>query len=261
MDKYIIYNNPEARKKKKRINEINDLMGIKLTGQYIVFAAQNYDEQIKNEGYARIFGMQGFCIKKGVARLGSGLAPKDFWDIYLKQDCDHMVWISKSIGDADDDHFTWVYSHELQHLKQSLRNPYFLTLQNELIYLLVEKGQDMLSVEIPTEYDAEQKAQEIFIDIFKSEKNCKRYKEKQKELSDYWKEHFAKFDEMNEMKIWENMAVEEAIIQFACKYQQRIKEIQQLNGNRHARYSLDIDELCSSKNIQKAIKARGISDV
>ena len=143
-------------------------------------------------------------------------------------------------------------------LKQSLKNPHLLTLQNELIYLLVERGQDMLSVEIPTEYDAEQKAQEIFIDVFKSKTKCNRYKEKQKELSDYWKKHFTQFDKMNG---WENMDVEEAIIQFACKYRKRIKELQQLNNNRPSRYRLDVDELCSSKNIQRAIKERGITDV
>ena len=165
----ITYKNKEAEKKKDLIEKINGLMEISSYDLVILFATEDNDNRPHwKTTYDDYYNKQGFY-----ANVNIDVMPHPWPDevnCILGRFCKHFIWISKRICEAEDIHFAWIYSHEVQHLKQSLKNPFLLIVADLLAHL----SWDVREVDIPIEYDCERKAKELVISIF-GEDECISY--------------------------------------------------------------------------------------
>jgi hypothetical protein len=160
--------------------------------------------------------------------------------------CDYFIWISRRICEAEDIHFAWVYSHELQHLRQSLKNPYLLIVAKLLEYVKYE----IAAIDIPTEFECEGKAKQIAVHIFGEDK-CITYLNKMSTSNRY---NEARYGRLLQLDISSEYDVEEEIQKAICSNIKPIKQIQkQRQNNFITNWNIDIDKLCTCKNPHDAI--------
>src|SRR5262249_534595 len=95
MDNRLIFYNQPPKTKYKLIEQINSIMNIPNTGVYIVFDNDEFPNYI-NKRFRRAFYMN---IKKGGIEE---LSPIHILEIMNKADCEHFVWVSKSVGEDED---------------------------------------------------------------------------------------------------------------------------------------------------------------
>lgn len=243
----LFYKNREAQKKKDLIETINSLMEISIQGLCILFATEdnNHKPYGKVDDYDSMYSKQGFYAN---LEIEDGLipnpCPNEVDGCTLGKSWSHFIWISKGICDAEEIHFAWVYSHELQHLKQSLNNPYLLILAD----LLENAGYEVS--EFATEFDCERKAKEIMIRIF-SEDKCNSYLRKMLTTNVADDKKYIKLLELN---VTEDFNVEHEMQQDICAKKEQLKSIQkQMENSNNTRWNIDIDKLCSCRNPHEAI--------
>ena len=176
-----IYRNEKAKDKEGLIKEIERLMEVPSVRLVIFFATQdNSNRPSWKASFNAKYDLQGFYIDRTQDHRIPYPEPDEVKDELVsgsfKWDrCQHFIWISKRICEAEDIHFAWVYSHELQHLKQSLNNPSLLIVAKLLEHVKYE----VPSIDIPTEFECEVKAKQIAIRVF-GEENCISYLNKMK---------------------------------------------------------------------------------
>lgn len=176
MTEDIIYKNIESRNRKALIKEIIDRMKISSDSLCIFFATQdNQNKPASKHQLDKMYDMQGFY-----ANINHGIPNPwpDEVNCILGKFYDHFIWISNKICESEEIQFAWVFSHELQHLKQSLKNPFLLILAELLDYI----KHDITDFHIPTELECEGMAKQIVISIFGEEK-CNSYLRKMKDNS------------------------------------------------------------------------------
>jgi len=241
----IIFKNKEAKKKESLVKAINDLMAISCDRLCIFFATEDNQNRPdwKNE-YDREYDLQGFYANTEQEGIPSPWP--DEINCILGAFYEHFIWISKRICESEDINFAWVYSHELQHLNQSLKNPYLLILAKLIEYLKNE----IAAIDIPTEFECEGKAKQIVVRIF-GEGKCISYLNEMRAGSIY---NEARYSRLLQLNISPGYDVEREIQRTICVNIKTIKEIQkQRQNSASTNWNIDIDKLCRCKNPHDAI--------
>jgi|GEM_PF-3031119 len=244
MNTQIIYNNKNAEKKKALVEEINGLMGIPSSGLCVLFATEdNFNNPSKP--YDDYYSKQGFYMNVDIDGLPHPW-PDEVNGIpgrFRK----HFIWISKRICADDKIHFTWIYIHELQHLKQSLNNPFLLIVASLFEHL---SCWNVREVDIPTEYDCERKAKELAIGIF-GEKECISYLSRMKSADAANDRRYSKLLAIN---IMEEFDVERAVQQHVLMNKADLLDIQKkMCDLSYTKWNIDIEKICSLENAHEAI--------
>lgn len=249
MEIQLIYNNEEAQKKESLIERINGLMEISCHGLCILFATEdNNNKPYWKVDYDKHYSDQGFYIN---LEIENGIIPNPWPDeinciLNILGQSKHFIWISKATCESEDIHFAWVYSHEIQHLKQSLNNPYLLMLAMLLDYVKY----DVPEIDIPTEFDCERMAKQIVISIFGEDK-CNTYLKKMKVRGAANDKRYSKLLKLN---IALDFDVEQKLQQAICKNMMCLKDVQkQMQDNGSTNWNINIDKLCSRRNPHNAI--------
>lgn len=242
----IIYKNKDSQNKKDLIEKINCMMNISVNDLLIFFATEygnNKHDDLYNQH------QQGFYVDLERQKI-PWPAPNEIESfITVLKTAKHFVWISRKICESEDTHFTWVYSHELQHLKQSLQNHYLLIVA-DLLKEVTNNYYDVPEVDLPTEFDCEKKAKEIVIKSFGKDE-CISYLRKMKANSPADDKRYSK---LLELDITTDFDVEQEIQKDTCKNKERLKNIQeQIQNNEHVNWHIDIEKLCSIKDPHEAI--------
>jgi hypothetical protein len=246
----IVFKNSEAHKKDRLIEKINYLIDVPIDDSCIFFATEdkNHIQIWQPDNYDDKYGLQGFYVnlEKDDGKIPDPY-PEEITSIFsILGQSKHFIWISKNISEAEDIHFAWVYSHELQHLKQSLQNPYLLIL-SELLNVI---EYEVREVDMPTEFDCEKKAKEIVINIF-GEDECVSYLRKMKNIS---ADNDNRYRKLLELNIMDNFDVEKAMQQDICNNKNIIKNSQkQMQNDDITKWKIDIDKICSCINSHEAI--------
>lgn len=237
----IVYKNKEVL-----IKKINAKMRISAAHLCIFFATQ--DSRNKPDykpNFDNHYDLQGFYVNLSQSVLPSP-EPDEVINCILGNSYEHFIWISKRICEGEDIHFAWVYSHELQHLKQNLKNP-FLLIVAQLLDCIEYKDR---YTGIPTEFECELEAKKTVIDIWDKDK-CDSYLRKMMVDSCDNEKRYRNLLELNVMAKFD---VEEEIKQVICTDKDKFKQFQkQMQDNGCTDYSIDIDKLCSCKDPHTAI--------
>lgn len=160
-----IFKNRRALEKKSLIDRIDAEMQIPKERVYCFFDNQGYmeyDQDIedcykRNKGFHRYTGNKDKIF---------GYHPCDVFKIMESNDCDHFIWISKEICEADDAKFAWYYSHELQHLIHYIENPALCNRSYFLHDTYSGISGPRWPIEVPIEFDCDQKAKMIVEELF-----------------------------------------------------------------------------------------------
>ena len=247
-----IYRNKNAKDKEGLIAKIERLINVPSVPLVFFFATQdNCNRPSWKESFDTKYDLQGFYIDRTQDQRIPSPWPDEVQDelelgSFRKDRCEHFIWISKGICEAEDIHFSWLYSHELQHLRQSLNNPYLLIVAKLLEYVKYE----IPAIDIPTEFECEGKAKQIVDRIFGEEK-CISYLNKMKKGSRY---NELRYGKLLQLSISPDFDVEQEIQQAICANIETLKEIQiQRQNNACTNWNIDIDKLCSCRNPRDAI--------
>lgn len=250
-----IYANSKAKIKEGLVDEINDRMNIKEQNLLVFFATQDSTNKQDWEGpFNTLYDNQAFYVDRRKDFRLPNPNPKEIDDcietrlIRLKT-FDHFIWISKRICEAEGIHFWWIYSHELQHLRQSLRNPNLLIL-NKLL-----KETDCYTdynIDSPLEFDCEVNAKKTAIDKFKRDRVDSYLKRMINEsINQYDRKRYAYLLELDVVK---NYNVEKLIINYICNNKEEVIRVQgELLDLGKIKYYIDFDILCSCRNAHTAI--------
>ena len=190
------------------------------------------------------YDLQGFYVKIDLEGIPSPWP--DEINCILGKFYEHFIWISKRICESEDIHFAWIYAHELQHLKQSLKNPYLLIVAKLLKYVKYE----IVDIDIPTEFECDGKAKHIVARIFGEEKS-NAYINKMSVGSKY---NEARYGRLLQLKISPEYDVEEEIQRAIYTNIKTLKEFQkQMQNSASTNWNIDIDRLCKCENPHNAI--------
>jgi hypothetical protein len=232
-------------------------MEIKEQDLLIFFATQDSrNKQVYEAPFCPLYASQAFYLDRREDSQIPHPRPKEIDDCI---ECrrirlntfDHFIWISKRICEAEEIHFWWIYSHELQHLRQSLKNPNLLILNKLLQY--IDYYEDY-NINNPIEFDCEVNAKKTAIDKFdkdndKVDSYLKRMKTKS--TDQYKKERYSK---LLELEIVENYDVEKLIINDICRHKEKLIRIQEKRlAAGKSKYSIDFDILCACRDAHEAI--------
>jgi hypothetical protein len=226
-----IFKNKRTSEKKSLIDRIDTEMQIPQERVYCFFDNQVYiegDQHIedyykKNKGFHRYTGNKNRIF---------GYHPPDIFKIMESNDCDHFIWISKEICDADDAKFSWYYSHELQHLIHYIENPALCNLSYFLHDTYSGIGGPRWPIEVPIEFDCDQKAKMIVERIFGPNlcDECINNIFCQQEL--------VKFREIEALLPFD---VEKETIRIICEHKDQFKKYTHYT----AKYDIDFESICS----------------
>jgi len=214
-------------------------------GLCIFFATQdNQNKPAWKPEFDKMYGVQGFYANIKLDGIPSPWP--DEINCILGKFYYHFIWISKKICESEDIQFAWVFSHELQHLNQSLKNPFLLILAELFDYV----KHDITDFHIPTELECEGTAKQIVISIFGKEK-CISYLRKMKAGSS---ENNIRYSKLLGLNIMEDFNVEKEMQKAICINKKNIKKIQELmEKNNRTNWNIDIDKICSCKDPHEAI--------
>ena len=226
-----IFENRRALEKKSLIDRIDAEMQIPKEGVYCFFDNQEYMEydQHIEDYYKR---KKGFHRYTGNKDKIFGYHPRDIFKIMESNDCDHFIWISKEICDADDAKFSWYYSHELQHLIHYIENPALCNLSYFLHDTYRGISGPRWSIEVPIEFDCDQKAKMIVENIFGPNlcEECIK--------SVFCQEEYLKFKEIEALM---HFNIEKETIRIICGHKDQFKKYTRYTQ----KYDIDIDDICS----------------
>jgi hypothetical protein len=248
MNMQIIYKNKEAEKKRDLIERINGLMGSPNCDLCILFATEDNNNKPQWKAYNVYddrYNDQGFYVNIDVDGIPCP-EPDEVRDCLCGKFCKHFIWISKGICEAEHIHFAWVYSHELQHLRQSLNNPFLLIVAE----LLDDLNSDVQELDIPSEYDCERKAKEIVITLF-GEDECASYLRRMRSEG---AANDKRYNKLLALSIMADFDVERDIQQHIRVNKKLFMDIQKKRCDQACtNWDIDIDKLCSYENAHEAI--------
>lgn len=233
----IIYRHELDRQKKTLVESVNDEMQIDMLGLYILFDNQDYDDTLNDLYKKPAFHMN---IRAGGIHE---MSPEHVLEIMELPECEHFIWISKEVCISDQIRFTWIYTHELQHLIQDLNHPELSTITNflTLTYSRVDPTAPKRQIDIPAEFEAELKAKEVVtkffgVDAYSSYKAAER-------LRPGSEEYFRAFEKRQ--STWSGDLVKETLT--ILRSHKKAFKIQQ-ERLRDAGYSFDFDleKLCTN---------------
>ncbi|MBI4763756.1 MAG: hypothetical protein HY787_04035 [Deltaproteobacteria bacterium] len=251
MVKKIIYKNIEAKNKAGLIKRIDELMEVPSDNVVIFFANQDSTNRpdYKPE-YDKYYDNEAFYLDRREDKRFPHIWPDEIQDdleMFRKNRCEHFIWISKRIGEAEEIHFALIYSHELQHLKQSLKNKYLLIIAKLLEY---NDNYGDLNIDLPTEVECEAKAKEILAKIFNQE-TFEAYIKRMRERGPYESKRYGRLLELN---IPVNFDVELEIQKDICKNKEKLRKIQkQREDTRNTDWNIDVDKLCFCRDPHEGI--------
>lgn len=226
-----IFKNKRALEKKSFIDRIDTEMKVSKEQVYCYFDDREYMEYDKVEdNYKR---NEGFHRYTGDKDKIFGDHPEDIFKIMERNDCDHFIWISKKICDADDAKFSWYYTHELQHLIHYVKNPALCNLSYFLCDTYSGISGSRWPCEVPIEFDCDQKAKNIVKKIFTPNEYEKCIKDVFLEEKEY-----LKFKELEALIPFD---IEKETIQIIYRYREQFKKY----SDYLEKYDIDIDDICS----------------
>lgn len=158
-----------AESKKELVLRIHQHMGMDVEGLYIVFDDYDYT------GYLNRLYTNNLAFHMNVELGGiEEMSPSHILEIIENPKCKYFIWVSRTVPLTDDMEFSWIYSHELQHMAQDIKYPNvsFLTCFLLVTYHRVDPTTTVL--DIPAELDAELKAIEI-LNVFFGAAACRAY--------------------------------------------------------------------------------------
>jgi len=249
MAEKIIYKNTEAKHKAGLIKRIDDLMEIPSDRLVIFFANQdNKNRPDYKPEYGKYYDKEAFYLdRREVKRFPRGCPDELLEEVRSITSYDHFIWISKRIGEAEEIHFALIFSHELQHLKQSLKNKYLLIIAKLLEY---NDNYGDLNMDFPTEVECEVKAKEILVELFNQE-TFEGYIKRMRERGPYESNRYGR---LLELSIPSNFDVEREIQRDICTNKEKLQKIQrQREDTRNTDWNIDIDKLCACRDPHKAI--------
>lgn len=218
------------------IYQTNQFFDIPSRGVYILFDDDNH-ENLGNDLYAS--NAVYMNIKSGGIEECS---PKYILDIMNKPDCEHFIWVSKKISESEDIYFCWVYSHEMHHMMQDIKNPRLSRigcfLKNN--YGCIEPKVERTQIDIPTEFEAELKAEEIVIIIF-GEELYRDYLRSNTETDENARRYFEKFEQLK--RNWSGDVLRETL-DLLCRYKDQFIFLQKDHAEKGRRFDINIEELC-----------------
>ena len=239
----------EAKNKIGLIKQIDDLMEIPSDRLVIFFANQdNMNRPDYEPKFHKYYDNEAFYLDRREDKRFPHPFPDELRDEFgsMRNSCEHFIWISKRIGEDEEIHFALVYSHELQHLKQSLKNKYLLIIAKLLEY---NDNYKDLNIDLPTEFECEGKAKEILVELYQERFGA--YIKRMRERGPYENKRYGRLLELN---IPVNFDVEREIQQDICTNKEKLQEIQkQREDKRYTDWNIDIDKLCSCRDPHKAI--------
>jgi hypothetical protein len=199
--------------------------------------------------YAKYYDMAAFYVDRREDKRFPHPWPDELEEEFrsITTSCEHFIWISKRTGEAQEIDFALTYSHELQHLRQSLRNPHLLIVAKLLEY---NDNYGDLNTDLPTEVECEAKAKEILIEIFNQE-TFEAYIKEMRERSPYESKRYGR---LLELDIPGNFDVEREMQQDICGNREKFRQIQkQREDTGNTSWNINIDKLCSCRDPHKAI--------
>lgn len=251
MTNYVIYKNPEARKKAVLMKEIESLMNITYDNLCIFLATQDSNNKPDYIEYNKKYKLESFCLdKREDPRIFNPWPSEIQQELTVLKNFGHIIWISKRIGEAEDIHFAWIYSHELQHLNQSLNNPVLLIV-SKLIHAYYRDfniGKDP-NIDNPVEFDSELTAKRILIQLYGEEK-CNTYLGEIMAKTEY---NHRRYGKLLDLDINTDFDVEHETQKIICENQPIFKQIEE-RRRENSHFTINIHNLCSCENPHKAIK-------
>jgi hypothetical protein len=124
-------------------------------------------------------------VRRGVEEI----SPEHILQLITSPDCDHLVWLSKRIAEAERVHMIWVYAHELRHVVQDTLYPGL----SEMTDPLRKMRHGGYAVEMPQELDAELAARDLVLQVF-GEEEYQAYRRRQYASDPKAAAYFQRFD-------------------------------------------------------------------
>jgi hypothetical protein len=227
-----IFKNKRALAKKTLIDCIDAIMQIPEDRVYYYFDDQEYmqyDQSIE-DCYKKKLGFHRYTKNK---KRIIGRHPNKIFKIMEKDDCDHFIWISKNICEAEHIKFAWYYAHELQHLIHYVDNPSLCNLSYFLHDTYSGIDRPRWPIEIPIEFDCDQKAKMIVENIFGPNLSDECIKSVFCQQEEY-----IKFKEIEALMPFN---IEKETIRIICGHKDQFKKYTRYTQ----KYDIDIDGICS----------------
>jgi hypothetical protein len=235
-----IFKNPRTSEKEGLIDRIEAEMRIPQEGVYCFFDGQvymDYDIYVDDD-YKRLLGFHRYTgNKEGI----HGDHPGDIYKIMERNNCDHLIWMSKKICDADDVHFSWIYVHELQHLLNYIENPDLYNLSRFLCDTYSGIDGRRWPCEVPDEFYCDQKAKMIVEIIYGAERRDECMRRVFTEQEEY-----IKFKEIEALMPF---SIEDETIRIICEHKDQFKQYTDDLG----KYDIDIDSICAKCSARKTL--------
>ncbi len=150
-----------AEEKRELVRKIHQYMGMDVEGLYIVFDDYDYT------GYINSLYTKNLAFHMNIERGGiEEMSPAHIIEIMENPDCRYFIWVCRTVPKTDDLEFSWIYSHELQHMAQDMMCPHVSSLTCFLSLTYGRICPDVIPIDIPAELDAELKAIEILNVLF-----------------------------------------------------------------------------------------------
>lgn len=180
------------------------------------------------------------------------MSPSYILEIMKKADCEHLVWVSKRIGENEDVHFTWVYAHELQHLLHDILCPGLSIIGCflRLTYGCIDPNVKRYDIDIPTEFDCEKRAKGVVKEIF-GEKACNSYIKDQLQNP----ERKECFEKLKDVEPSMHFNVEKETLDLLCRYKEQFKAQQKVLAKQGMFRHLNIEEICAKKSLESIIQS------
>ena len=131
-------------------------MGMDVEGLFVVFDDYDYTGYI-NRLYTNNLAFHMNIETGGIEEM----SPTHILEIMENPDCRYFIWICRTVPKTDDMEFSWIYSHELQHMAQDIKYPHISSLTCFLSLTYGRIRPYVMAIDIPAELDAELKAVEI----------------------------------------------------------------------------------------------------
>lgn len=159
-------------------------MGIERFQGYVLFDDSDYVDYSNPKWRKRALHLN---VQRGIEEM----SPDHILQLITSPDCDHLVWLSKRIAEAEQVHMIWVYAHELRHVAQVTLYPGL----SELTDSLRKTRRGGYAIELPQELDAELAAKDLICKIF-GQQEYEAYRCRCAADDSRATDYFARFDEL-----------------------------------------------------------------
>jgi hypothetical protein len=107
-----VTDSPEHGSQLETLKKVENLAGVSLSHITVVLESRHFssDTAIRAD-----FKVPAFCWRQGDLQDG---APASVAALMDDQDCQRLIWLSKSLVEGDQVHLAWVFAHEICHVLQ-----------------------------------------------------------------------------------------------------------------------------------------------